>query len=451
LILIFSGISQTEKPYPKSPLKNQEQNLSYTAINVQSLAKSYKIGRHQQSSKTLVESLTKAFRFKNLGWFKKRRTDADYFWALKDVSFEVKQGEVIGIIGHNGAGKSTLLKILSRITEPNSGTADIYGRVGSLLEVGTGFHRELTGRENIYLSGAILGMKKNDIERRFDEIVAFAEVEKFIDTPIKHYSSGMYLRLAFAVAAHMEPEILLIDEVLAVGDIAFQKKCLNKIDDVANAGRTVLFVSHNMGAIKELCQTALVLNNGKVDYYGSVVSGIQHYSRSVSNFQSDVSSENQTAGWTRTLVNGDRDEHYSIDNNQPFEITSDLNLPKDLVRVVMHCLIEDAECQQVAHNYIRARDIGKNDLRAGTYRIKAQVPPLWLKPGVYTVYLKLIAETQDAKQIKYLSERLLIDVADKTELFAGKVYATILPPVEWSLSAVAETNIAINGNRLELI
>lgn len=188
----------------------------------------------------------------------------DYIWALRNVSFEIKMGEVVGIIGRNGAGKSTLLKILSRITEPTEGEASIYGRVGSLLEVGTGFHSELTGRENIYLSGAILGMKKVEIVRKFDEIVAFAEVEKFVDSPVKHYSSGMYMRLAFSVAAHLEPEILIVDEVLAVGDTAFQKKCLGKMGDVAKEGRTILFVSHNMAAVENLCNRAILLRLGEV-------------------------------------------------------------------------------------------------------------------------------------------------------------------------------------------
>ncbi|MBU4288994.1 MAG: ABC transporter ATP-binding protein [Proteobacteria bacterium] len=188
----------------------------------------------------------------------------DTIWALRDVSFEVNQGEVIGIIGRNGAGKSTLLKILSRITEPTSGDVKLYGRVSSLLEVGTGFHPELTGRENIYLNGAILGMRKTEIARKFDEIVEFAEIEKFMDTPVKRYSSGMYVRLAFAVAAHLEPEILLVDEVLAVGDIPFQKKCLGKMSDVAKGGRTVLFVSHNMQAIQKLCTRVIILHEGRV-------------------------------------------------------------------------------------------------------------------------------------------------------------------------------------------
>ncbi len=199
------------------------------------------------------------------------------FWALNDLSFEVKQGEVVGIIGRNGAGKSTLLKILSRITEPTKGEVDLYGRVGSLLEVGTGFHPELTGRENIYLNGAILGMKRIELTRNFDEIVAFAEVERFIDTPVKHYSSGMYLRLAFAVAAHLEPEILLVDEVLAVGDAQFQKKCLGKMGDVAQEGRTVLFVSHNMAAMRSLCPRGILLEAGQLKYAGSMAHCIQEY------------------------------------------------------------------------------------------------------------------------------------------------------------------------------
>ena len=201
----------------------------------------------------------------------------EFLWALQDISLEIKRGEVLGIIGYNGAGKTTLLKILSRITEPTRGSIEIYGRVGSLLELGTGFHPELTGRENIYLNGAILGMLKREINRKFDEIVAFAEVEKFIDTPIKFYSTGMYVRLAFAVAAHLEPEILLVDEVLAVGDAAFQRKCLGRMGAVANEGRTVLFVSHNMTAIRSLCTRTLLVDAGTVRYDGEAGPGIDRY------------------------------------------------------------------------------------------------------------------------------------------------------------------------------
>jgi lipopolysaccharide transport system ATP-binding protein len=245
--------------------------MSEIAIHIESISKQYRIGGKQEGYKTLRDTLTNAFvaPFRRAArLLQGQATGAAELnatiWALKDVSFEIKRGEVVGIIGRNGAGKSTLLKILTRITEPTEGYAEIHGRVGSLLEVGTGFHPELTGRENIYLNGAILGMKRTEIERKFDEIVAFAEVEKFIDTPVKHYSSGMYLRLAFAVAAHLEPEILLVDEVLAVGDAAFQKKCLGKMGEVARGGRTVLFVSHNMRAVSNLTQHCIWLEGGRI-------------------------------------------------------------------------------------------------------------------------------------------------------------------------------------------
>jgi lipopolysaccharide transport system ATP-binding protein len=252
------------------------------AIRVDNLSKQYRIGGPQASYQTLRESLVAAAQapFRRLSSIVHRPSSADApdtIWALKDVSFEVKRGEVLGIIGRNGAGKSTLLKILSRITMPTEGTVDLYGRVGSLLEVGTGFHPELTGRENVYLNGAILGMKRAEIDRKFDEIVAFAEIEKFLDTPIKHYSSGMYVRLAFAVAAHLDPEILLVDEVLAVGDAAFQKKCLGKMGEVAGEGRTVLFVSHNMTAVTQLCPSAILIGDGRIVCCGSASHVVAKY------------------------------------------------------------------------------------------------------------------------------------------------------------------------------
>jgi len=241
------------------------------AIRVEGLSKQYRIGGRQESYRTLRDTLAKVcvLPFRRVGkLLRGQATGAaeldETIWALQDISFDINRGEVVGIIGRNGAGKSTLLKILSRITEPTEGYADIHGRLSSLLEVGTGFHHELTGRENIYLNGAILGMKKAEIARKFDEIVAFAEIEKFIDTPVKHYSSGMYVRLAFAVAAHLEPEILVVDEVLAVGDLAFQQKCLGKMQDVTVQGRTVVFVSHNMAAVQALCHRGILLSEGRV-------------------------------------------------------------------------------------------------------------------------------------------------------------------------------------------
>ena len=248
--------------------------MSHIAIRVENLSKQYKIAALRPHHDTLRDQLMGSLKsiFQRNG---SPDQGESTIWALRDVSFEVKQGEIIGIIGRNGAGKSTLLKVLSRITEPTTGSAEIFGRVGSLLEVGTGFSRELSGRENIYLSGAILGMKKAEITRKFDEIVSFAEVERFIDTPVKHYSSGMYLRLAFAVAAHLEPEILLVDEVLAVGDASFQKKCLGKMEEVHKGGRTVFFVSHNMAAITSLCTRCLLIDDGRLVRSGSPESVIE--------------------------------------------------------------------------------------------------------------------------------------------------------------------------------
>lgn len=233
--------------------------MSDIAVSVRGLGKRYRIAHDRDPYARLSETLWNTVRHPF-----RRGSEAEEFWALKDVSFDVRHGDVVGIIGRNGAGKSTLLKILSRITEPTEGEAVLHGRVSSLLEVGTGFHPELTGRENIYLSGSILGMRRADIRRRFDEIVAFAEVERFLDTPVKRYSSGMQVRLGFAVAAHLEPDILVVDEVLAVGDAAFQKKCLAKMEDVAHGGRTVLFVSHNMAAVLRLCGQAVLLDRGRV-------------------------------------------------------------------------------------------------------------------------------------------------------------------------------------------
>src|SRR5215469_1688430 len=247
--------------------------MSSIAIHGEGLGKRYHRGAIQES--LLLRDHLGDFLKSPMAFF--RRPKGESFWALKDVSIEVHEGEVLGLIGRNGAGKTTLMKILSRITRPTTGWAEIRGRVRSLLEVGTGFHGELTGRENTFLSGSILGMGKREIDRKFDEIVAFAEIEKFIDTPVKHYSSGMYVRLAFAVAAHLEPEILLVDEVLAVGDINFQKKCLGKMGDVARAGRTIVLVSHNMAAINSLCSRCIVLQGGRISFDGATDRALERY------------------------------------------------------------------------------------------------------------------------------------------------------------------------------
>jgi len=261
-------------------------------LEIRNLSKLYRLGRHLNHTETFRELIQRtvtaplqAIRGKKAAGPKPKDED---FWALRDLTLDVNEGDVIGIIGRNGAGKSTLLKLVSRITDPTEGSIVVRGRMASLLEVGTGFHPELTGRENIFLNGAILGMRKTEIVSKFDEIVAFAEVEKFLDTPVKHYSSGMYVRLAFAVAAHLNPEILIVDEVLAVGDIAFQKKCLGKMQDVSRGGRTVLFVSHNMAAVENLCQRGIVLDHGKLVFEGSSKEAIHHYLNGLSGQRDDT-------------------------------------------------------------------------------------------------------------------------------------------------------------------
>jgi len=303
------------------------------AIRVNNLSKKYRLGRSEEKYHTfrdVIVNLLKA----PLNVFQSAPPE-EGFWALKEVSFNVHKGDVVGIIGRNGAGKSTLLKILSRITTPTEGEVAIYGRVGSLLEVGTGFHPELTGRENIFLSGSILGMRKREIEEKFDEIVKFAEIEKFIDTPVKRYSSGMYVRLAFAVAAHMDTEILLVDEVLAVGDAAFQKKCMGKMGDVAQEGRTVLFVSHNMGAISALCNTSILISDGKLRFKGSPSDAIDLYLQSTGQenekqimFNDDPRKEICILSVQVGPVGSNRKETIELDDD--VELTIKYNVKRDL-------------------------------------------------------------------------------------------------------------------------
>jgi lipopolysaccharide transport system ATP-binding protein len=306
--------------------------MSDPIITVTGLGKKYRLSH--QGEKQRYIALRDVISTKVKGLFQNRKskignqTSSEDFWALKDVSFEVKRGEVVGIIGRNGAGKSTMLKILSRITEPTTGRVHLRGRVASLLEVGTGFHPELTGRENVFLNGAILGMSRAEIRQKFDEIVAFAEVEKFLDTPVKRYSSGMYVRLAFAVAAHLEPEILIVDEVLAVGDAQFQMKCMGKMQDVSRGGRTVLFVSHNMGAISALCSTAMTMGDGSVLNFGSVGDCIETYFSGL-----------KTSGstWERkTFINNNSPAYFTkvsleLEGSQPSMILH-LNCKKESVR-----------------------------------------------------------------------------------------------------------------------
>jgi len=401
------------------------------AIQVDGLSKLYTIGEKQQPYRTLRDTVSDAFT-KPLRALRRRKKEEEEgetsVWALKDVTFAINRGDVVGVIGRNGAGKSTLLKVLSRITEPTQGFADIYGRVGTLLEVGTGFHNELTGRENIYLNGAILGMRRADIQRQFDDIVAFAEVEKFVDTPVKHYSSGMYLRLAFAVAAHLDPEILFVDEVLAVGDLAFQNKCLGKMGDVARQGRTILFVSHNMGAVRSLCNTGVVLSEGKLVYTGDITSSIETYHRLVATADKhDDPAAHRPRGSGFSQITLESHPGSTIQQPDAMELGTELHLEREVAGFVLLCMLEDMNQRRVLT--IR-RD--SSELRGGrwkgSYRIRLRIPALWLEPGLYTLYFKVLLQGQSTVS-RYLSDVFHLDVGGRSS-GSGSVLS---PNVEWTL------------------
>ena len=374
------------------------------AIRVESIGKKYRIGSSPDG--TALLSNTRGYRTlrDEIGLLYTRVKSAgtrpfdrrNIIWALRDISFEVQQGQVLGIIGRNGAGKSTLLKILSRVTEPSEGFAQIYGRVGALLEVGTGFHPELTGRENIFLNGAILGMKRREILRKFGEIVAFSEVEQFIDTPVKRYSSGMYLRLAFAVAAHLEPEILVVDEVLAVGDAEFQRKCIGKMSDVAEEGRTVLFVSHNMSAILRLTEECIVLEKGKIALRSPTAQAVDYYMASgFSNAGERVWTESDlpdVASPFRPISlrvrDGKRRIVDVIRSTEPFQLEFQYELTKDItgLRVGLYLLTLRGEYVFVSFDTDDPNRFDQFSVReAGLYTSRCIIPADFLNDGRYVL------------------------------------------------------------------
>ena len=377
--------------------------MSDIAIHVENLGKLYRIGERQRYKAlrdTLSDALYAPFRaaaslFNGHNGHQSTassRSANNDFWALKDISFEVKQGEAVGIFGPNGAGKSTLLKILSRITKPTEGYIRMRGRVGALLEVGTGFHPELTGRENTYLNGAIIGMRKKEIDRKFDEIVAFAEIEKFIDTPVKFYSSGMYVRLAFAVAAHLEPDILIVDEVLAVGDAAFQKKCLGKMGVVAKEGRTVLFVSHNLPTLKQLCPTSFWLNAGQIKAYGHTADVVASYLRVLdTNFQKrtsvypeDTSKESQLRSARILNQAGEETENFNCDEPVTIELVYQVHRQTPAVYAYLCVSGEDGAEILVSDS----KDVVPNpldNLPVGTHTLSVTIPSRTLGHGNYQV------------------------------------------------------------------
>jgi ABC-type polysaccharide/polyol phosphate transport system ATPase subunit len=354
--------------------------VSETVIQVEGLGKRYRVGERERYL-ALRDVLTRAFTapFRR---GRERRT-RDYLWALRHVSFDVQQGEVIGLIGRNGAGKTTLLKILSRITRPTEGSAEIHGRVGSLLEVGTGFHPELTGRENVFLSGAVLGMRKGEIVRKFDEIVNFAGIERYIDTPLKHFSTGMQMRLAFAVAAHLEPEILFVDEVLAVGDIEFQKKCLGKMQEVSKSGRTIVFVSHQMNQIRRLCQRCMWIDGGRVQLSGSMLEVVSAYEASFiklpspgGNGAAERSHSTRFVSWRIAEPCTEVPNVLDGFGNVTFE--SSLAVNED-IRDGVHGVALFNSDQQL----IWATSVSNLNLKSGSHNLRFRLPSLPLRPGVY--------------------------------------------------------------------
>ncbi|MGI8812616.1 MAG: ABC transporter ATP-binding protein [Pyrinomonadaceae bacterium] len=406
------------------------------AVHAENISKLYYLGERAPNS--LRDAIGK------IASFARKPDDAHKLWALRDLTFDVADGETVGIIGHNGAGKSTLLKILSRITKPTSGRAEIRGRVGSLLEVGTGFHKELTGRENIFLNGAILGMKRTEILARFDEIVAFSEIEKFLDTPVKHYSSGMYMRLAFSVAAHLEPEVLIVDEVLAVGDVGFQKKCLSKMREVGASGRTVLFVSHDMSAITRLCERAIWLEHGRMRVDGEATDVVSAYLHEQSQTGSERSWTDPSSApgneVTRLrhvrVINEAGVTQSSADIRKPVgvEMTYDVITDGKILVPNLHFYNEQGICIFISHDW----DGGWRDRprSSGTYKSTVWIPGNFLAEG--TIFVTAAVSTYKPLTVHFVARDAvtfrIIDSLDGDSArgdYAGLLPGIVRPILHW--------------------
>ena len=414
-------------------------------ISVENLGKAYYLGRKLDKHRTLRDALVNAARGAATR-LRQRLTDPasndDAFWAVRDASFEVNRGEVMGLVGRNGAGKSTILKVLSRITEPTEGRAVLRGRVASLLEVGTGFHPELTGRENIFLNGAILGMSRREIERKFDEIVDFADVEKFLDTPVKRYSSGMYVRLAFAVAAHLEPEILIVDEVLAVGDAAFQKKCLGKMGDVVRHGRTVLFVSHNMDAVTQLCTHVIVVAGGRVSERLPPDEGVKQY-LAMTNEGADVPLAQKPRLWpieprekpifTGLRITTDSGHGKVVETHGRVEFDVEVRDCEDLTDATLGVIVCNNRGQRVAmfHTWYQSnlRFRGTREPQV----LRCTVPSLPLVPASYSIELVIAHEDKLVEKVERADR---IDVVFRDVFETGRVpnpsQGFVVLPCEWT-------------------
>ncbi len=405
-------------------------------IRVENLSKQYRIGEGQNPQTTFREMLVNAVKSP----FKKRKkTAANSFWALKDVSFEIEPGEVVGIIGRNGAGKSTLLKILSRITEPTGGRAEIYGRVGSLLEVGTGFHQELTGRENIFLNGAILGMRQREIAAKFDEIVDFSEIEKFLDTPVKYYSSGMYTRLAFAVAANLEPEILIVDEVLAVGDSEFQKKCLGKMRDVSRHGRTVLFVSHQMGSIAQLCRKAILLEKGVSVMYDKTDKVIDYYinqrkSKATSYIADPTAGHAEMYVESATILNLENAEQSSFRHDEAIKINIKCAAAELIRGTELRMVVRDGRNTTIFTADAELKTLAET---AKKFAVEFVIPSEVLRPGNYSLAFALFVPHQAILEL--IEEAVFFSVFDGGTKYAqseGTDYGVIFSPCHWTVREI---------------
>jgi lipopolysaccharide transport system ATP-binding protein len=418
--------------------------MSEIAIRAQGLSKLYRIGQTRENAlRNVLGPMLRA------PWKLLKRGEKETFWALKGVDLEVKQGDVLGLIGRNGAGKTTLLKILSQITKPTSGWAEIYGRVGTLLEVGTGFHPELSGRDNTYLAGAILGMTKQEIDRKFDEIVAFAEIEKFIDMPVKHYSSGMYVRLAFAVAAHLEPEILFVDEVLAVGDASFQKKCLGKMSDVARQGRTIVFVSHNMTAMRRLASRAVWIEGGEIIGAGSAGEMIDRYLQKNmdSNLESRWDNERTAPGdhrvrlqSVRVIPQADPNDPITVHTPMRIEFTYWNYVPNAVLNVSMFLNNIEEVC-------VFAVGSGYATLPAGLIRHTLEIPGDFLNAGSY--YVNLIIVKDASVGILFQNNVVAFEVVEGEVVgnWYGRWPGAVRPNLKWETEVMESSDTIISTSK----
>jgi lipopolysaccharide transport system ATP-binding protein len=439
-------------------------SMTEVAIRAESLGKQFHIGGVQRGYKTFREVTVDAFfaPFRRLrGLLRGQATGAadlnDTIWALRDVDFEIRHGEVVGIIGSNGAGKSTLLKILSRITEPTRGFVEVCGRVGSLLEVGTGFHQELTGRENIYLNGAILGMHKTEIDRKFDEIVAFAEIERFLDTPVKHYSSGMQTRLGFAVAAHLDPEILLVDEVLAVGDAAFQKKCLGKMHDVAKGGRTVIFVSHNMGSISQLCERAMWLDRGQLRLSGNPGEVVDRYlstgtqTSSVWTSPESPGSSKEVAVRRASVLTTEGRPSSVIDFDCPFQVEIAYELMIPVRHLAVGYYLFDVQGNMLWESQDLDSGVWNGRVREpGSYISTCSVPAKILRPGRYVV--TIVCFIPSGEVFAYLDNILSLEISGVGYQFEMRRLGLTTPLLDWTVRKTGngDSPEAVAGTRAPL-